>query len=180
MAASMRGFWIALILATSQFGGEVAFAQGVASTSPSVTSDPTAVQATTSPIFQLPECPLVTPELRRQVLAATNGAERCKIKCSGCGCKGGPGYRAPREPPGTKGQCVGYKNILSICGPPPHTLCHRECATIVAVCKAVQTVKKSKKGTKSGAESSPGFPSALPPSPQDTVQIGTPPLTTPP
>lgn len=131
------------------------------------------------PIFQLPACPVVTPELQRQVLAATSGAERCKIKCTGCGCKGGPGYRGPGNPPGTRGQCVGYKNILTICGPPPHALCSRECAKTETVCKSVQTVRKSKKRTKPTVELSSGPSSAITQSQQGGVQT-TPRLTTPP
>ncbi len=52
--------------------------------------------------------------------------------CKGCGCKGGPGYRGP------DGKCVGFKNLVKVCGPSPHRLCvfenapgtgqNRECA----------------------------------------------------
>jgi hypothetical protein len=51
--------------------------------------------------------------------------------CHGCGCKGGPGYRAP------DGHCVGFKELDKVCGNPP-TRCvfenapgtgaNRECA----------------------------------------------------
>jgi hypothetical protein len=51
--------------------------------------------------------------------------------CRGCGCKGGPGYRA------TDGHCVGFRELDKICGNPP-TRCafenapgtgeNRECA----------------------------------------------------
>jgi hypothetical protein len=53
--------------------------------------------------------------------------------CTGCGCKGGPGYRNPQT-----GQCVGYKRLVRECGPYPHARCvfenapgtgrNRECA----------------------------------------------------
>ena len=33
--------------------------------------------------------------------------------CSGCGCKGGPGYRAP------DGHCVGFRELDKVCGNPP-------------------------------------------------------------
>ncbi|MDB5620827.1 MAG: hypothetical protein JWQ24_5065 [Tardiphaga sp.] len=33
--------------------------------------------------------------------------------CKGCGCKGGPGYRA------TGGHCVGFRELDKICGNPP-------------------------------------------------------------
>jgi hypothetical protein len=34
--------------------------------------------------------------------------------CHGCGCKGGPGYRAP------DGHCVGFKELDKVCGNPPN------------------------------------------------------------
>ncbi|GEM_PF-1807912 len=37
--------------------------------------------------------------------------------CTGCGYKGGPGYRGP------DGKCVGFKNLERICGDPPTTHC---------------------------------------------------------
>ncbi|WP_421758731.1 hypothetical protein [Devosia sp.] len=37
--------------------------------------------------------------------------------CQGCGCKGGPGYRAP------DGKCVGFKTLTRTCGDPPTTHC---------------------------------------------------------
>jgi hypothetical protein len=40
--------------------------------------------------------------------------------CSGCGCKGGPGYRGP------DGKCVGWANIGNVCGSPPTTRCRAE------------------------------------------------------
>jgi hypothetical protein len=53
--------------------------------------------------------------------------------CSGCGCAGGPGYRAP------DGHCVGFRELASKCGTPPTTHCtfenapgtgaNAECAT---------------------------------------------------
>jgi hypothetical protein len=55
-------------------------------------------------------------------------------RCHGCGCAGGPGYRAP--PP--DGHCVGFKELDKVCGNPPTTRCvfenaphtgeNRECA----------------------------------------------------
>jgi hypothetical protein len=56
--------------------------------------------------------------MRALILAAT--ALVCAIvaaaaedRCSGCGCKGGPGYRAPN------GRCVGWADVGRICGSPP-------------------------------------------------------------
>lgn len=40
--------------------------------------------------------------------------------CNYCGCKGGPGYRAP------DGKCVGKRNVTKICGSPPSTRCKFE------------------------------------------------------
>jgi len=40
--------------------------------------------------------------------------------CSGCGCKGGPGYRGPN------GQCVSWKTIGRVCGSPPTLSCSAE------------------------------------------------------
>ena len=37
--------------------------------------------------------------------------------CTGCGCRGGPGYRGPN------GQCVSYRNLDRICGSGPHSAC---------------------------------------------------------
>src|SRR5271154_5299860 len=54
-----------------------------------------------------------------------------RLACHGCGCKGGPGYRAP------DGHCVGFRELDTVCGNPP-TRCvfenapgtgeNRECA----------------------------------------------------
>jgi hypothetical protein len=41
-------------------------------------------------------------------------------RCSGCGCKGGPGYRGPN------GQCVGWRDLDRICGKPPTLRCKPE------------------------------------------------------
>lgn len=41
-------------------------------------------------------------------------------RCSGCGCRGGPGYRAP------DGKCASWKDIQRKCGTPPETKCTDE------------------------------------------------------
>jgi hypothetical protein len=38
--------------------------------------------------------------------------------CSGCGCKGGPGYRDP-----STGHCVGWRDLDRRCGHPPESRC---------------------------------------------------------
>lgn len=40
--------------------------------------------------------------------------------CSGCGCKGGPGYRGPN------GRCVGWAELARTCVSPPTTYCKAE------------------------------------------------------
>ena len=47
--------------------------------------------------------------------------------CRGCGCKGGPGYRSLETR-----RCAGYHNLISLCGPAPHTQrCLPECKPFV-------------------------------------------------
>lgn len=41
-------------------------------------------------------------------------------RCTGCACRGGPGFRSPA------GACVGWKNLVRICGPAPHSKCKDE------------------------------------------------------
>lgn len=48
------------------------------------------------------------------------GAAAAGGYCSGCGCKGGPGYRGPN------GKCVGWKALNKVCGSPPTTRCTAE------------------------------------------------------
>jgi hypothetical protein len=73
-------------------------------------------------------CPLLTAELVRTIMPAVTGHGVCQTRCSGCGCKGGPGYRDGQ------GKCVGYGNIIQKCGPAPHSLCRAECAPIANGC----------------------------------------------
>ncbi len=42
------------------------------------------------------------------------------LACSGCGCRGGPGYRGP------DGRCVGFAALDRVCGVPPETRCKKE------------------------------------------------------
>ena len=41
-------------------------------------------------------------------------------RCTGCSCRGGPGFRSP------EGTCVSWKNLVRICGPAPHAKCKDE------------------------------------------------------
>ena len=64
---------------------------------------------------------------------ASAGQAACpeRPQCQGCGCKGGPGYRA------RDGHCVGFRELDKVCGHPPDrcvfenapgTGANRECA----------------------------------------------------
>jgi hypothetical protein len=46
--------------------------------------------------------------------------------CRGCGCKRGPGYRAPN------GRCVAWKELAKVCGSPPTTRCTAELIAVTA------------------------------------------------
>lgn len=72
-------------------------------------------------------CPIMSLELAKQVAEKAKGKGPCEISCKGCGCKGGPGYRGPRG-------CVGWSDFISVCGPPPHDGCKRECEPVKAAC----------------------------------------------
>ena len=53
--------------------------------------------------------------------AGTYAAECLDLpRCVGCGCRGGPGYRAP------DGHCVGYLELAKVCGPDPEKVCSFE------------------------------------------------------
>ncbi len=47
-------------------------------------------------------------------------ASPAALACSGCGCRGGPGYRGP------DGRCVGFAALDRVCGVPPETRCAKE------------------------------------------------------
>jgi hypothetical protein len=46
------------------------------------------------------------------------GSSLCR--CTGCGCKGGPGWRGPN------GQCVSHASLTKDCGSPPSARCTYE------------------------------------------------------
>lgn len=52
------------------------------------------------------------------------------LACSGCGCRGGPGYRGP------DGRCVGWAQLNNVCGHPPASRCKYEGKQEVATPKA--------------------------------------------
>ena len=74
-------------------------------------------------------CPLISPDLLQHIVSEHIAPPACKTGCKGCGCKGGPGYRGPDH------KCVSYRNIVQVCGPPPHAGCIRECAKVSAGCE---------------------------------------------
>lgn len=61
--------------------------------------------------------------------------------CSGCGCRGGPGYRGP------DGRCVGWADIGKTCGSPPTARCTAEGPNAGAEEAAAQsTAARAKRG----------------------------------
>jgi hypothetical protein len=54
------------------------------------------------------------------VFAFLVGWSEALLACTGCGCRGGPGYRGP------DGHCVGWAQLNSRCGNPPTTRCTYE------------------------------------------------------
>jgi hypothetical protein len=57
--------------------------------------------------------------LARASPAAAYGCPE-RPSCSGCGCRGGTGYRAP------DGHCVGFRELARVCGPNPARVCSFE------------------------------------------------------
>src|SRR5262245_26293669 len=70
-------------------------------------------------------CPSMSEALVTKVAAFIKGKGQCPTSCSGCGCKGGPGFRA------ADGKCVAWAEVLSKCGRKPHSGCRRECHPVV-------------------------------------------------
>lgn len=85
-------------------------------------------------------CPVLSPTLASKVWEQVKGHGICPVVCKGCGCKGGPGYRGPN------GKCVGYHEIISACGPPPHQGCTPECAIVRPGCTGRAWIKDLAKG----------------------------------
>jgi hypothetical protein len=73
-------------------------------------------------------CPVMSAALAQMVAAQIKGTGTCKAFCKGCGCKGGPGFRA------ADGQCVGWGEVVKKCGAAPHKGCVAECRPVVAAC----------------------------------------------
>ncbi len=74
-------------------------------------------------------CALMTKQMVDALLPAIRGQGNCQIRCHGCGCKGGPGYRD------SDGKCVAWSQLIRRCGPSPHSGCTAECFPVVEGCE---------------------------------------------
>jgi hypothetical protein len=72
--------------------------------------------------------------------------------CSGCGCKGGPGYRDGN------GRCVGWAQLNKACGTPPSSRCSAEGPALIALGKTALGIG----GAANGAASAIAPTEALP------------------
>lgn len=72
-------------------------------------------------------CALVPPGLSKIIGDFLKGKGTCSASCTGCGCKGGPGYRDDKG-------CVSWAQLESRCGPKPHAACTKECTPVVPAC----------------------------------------------
>lgn len=72
-------------------------------------------------------CALVPPGLSKVIGDFLKGKGTCGASCTGCGCKGGPGYRDEKG-------CVSWAKLESQCGPSPHKRCTKECIPVVPEC----------------------------------------------
>lgn len=81
-------------------------------------------------------CPQVSQELSRRISALLKDDTACEVPCHGCGCKGGPGYRE-----NSTDRCVGWRELIEKCGPPPHGLCSAECEPVVPGCEGRAWIK---------------------------------------
>jgi len=78
------------------------------------------------------KCFNATPQLARLYSLIRKRYPTCKIKCKGCGCKGGPGYRKIYR--NANGQCIGYEDLINKCGNKPHKKCRPECEPVIIGC----------------------------------------------
>lgn|SRR5262249_14567331 len=77
---------------------------------------------------QQPLCPVMSDILAKKVAAFIKGNGECETICSGCRCKGGPGFRTAKR------KCVAWAEVISKCGAAPHKGCRRECTPVVPAC----------------------------------------------
>lgn len=78
-------------------------------------------------------CAVFDKDRAKAMAAIRQKQPECSVRCRGCGCKGGPGYR------NNDGRCVSYNSLIKECGPPPHTRCRPECEEPVVTCPAPPT-----------------------------------------
>ena len=94
---------------------------------------------------------------RAKAYAEARKNTNCPVKCKGCGCKGGPGYRNDH------GKCVSYARLVEDCGPPPYSRCKAECEPVVIGCDRPNRtqVEKATKRVKArhgcGSRGGPGY-----------------------
>jgi hypothetical protein len=79
-----------------------------------------------------PPCTADTPDPQAERLIPPPAGDPSLPPCRGCGCKGGPGYRAPT------GRCVAWKELARICGTPLPGACAAEAADPRAPAVAAQ------------------------------------------
>ncbi len=87
-----------------------------------------------------------SPEQLEILKKSRQGKRGCRQTCSGCGCRGGPGYRDKN------GSCVSYINLISICGK-DYSNCKKECADTELIC--ISPTNVSNDATKNSAVGSP-------------------------
>ena len=75
------------------------------------------------------ECLQVGKSTADNVAAFVKNKGKCAVSCRGCGCLGGPGYRDDR------GRCVGWDDLIEVCGLPPHAKCAAECVPADDACE---------------------------------------------
>jgi hypothetical protein len=110
-------------------------------------------------------CPLLTRQLLQIILPEVTGHGTCNVRCEGCGCKGGPGYRDRDH------KCVGYANLIQRCGPPPHSGCVAECAPVSTGCDHGRVwVKNTLARAGLSAQFTPANARALAPAQQHPLQ----------
>ena len=132
-----------------------------------------AVAGLTADMAASQDCMVLDKAVAKKV--ADDGGATCKVSCSGCGCKGGPGYRAPPTENSPKGNCVSYRSLNSVCGPPPHAGCTRECAPVVSGCTAPDTAGATDFVARQRAPAEKERPEVPPPA-AESSRLGTDPI----
>jgi len=93
------------------------------------------------------------------ILAVTLMLPSVADACSGCGCRGGPGYRGPN------GKCVSWAQIGKICGSPPTEKCTPEGPNVGADEAAAEGAKIEQLRDQAKPENSPPAPTIGPAAP---------------